>query len=754
MSTRPSQPVVDSYKSQWARYVSRYNFEKDVDSIIARLHVDDNKPGTQIPSDVAGLAKLAKPITSGGLTPENAGEFRVGIVGAGVAGLFTALVLDWVCNITGLKIDYDILEASDKTRFGGRLFTHYFDDPPKRVHDYYDVGAMRFPENNVMDRTFRLFEFLGIEKIKKGQENPRKRPEDPPVLVQYFMKDIDDVCPSLFNDRRTVGSLDKEGDVDPYELNKGLPEDQKIPVDLLRKGPDKLFEEAIGTYLVAVKKGMDKRKTGHEPHASLDKTGEAKAQGNKELWEMLRQSDRMSVRQFLLSEQNPTGIPGPGYSYNTVQWMETATYGTGWYDQSLTEAVLEHLDFATDEPTNDHWWCVDGGAQKIAEAMLKKLKNPDCIQFNSQVIAIDAHAIDAHASPKRKKAEKITLKVRDTKAETDSRGAERDEEYFTVFNSTTLGSMGRMDLSKAGLLWDTKQAIRCLGYGASCKVGMRFKRAWWREEPFNITKGGLARTDLPLQVCVYPSYNIHDPVDEPAVLLVSYTWGQEAQRIASLISSDTPAGEEELKRVLLHDLAMLHSVKPGSYEHTLSLITELYDTHHAYDWYRDPHMAGAFAYFGPCQFWDLYPAITKPNAFGQLYFVGEAASAHHAWIVGALESVVRAVWSMFNLLHQGNVKEPRYLKAMDLLENGPEEGGRLPFYPLPEELPIRRKGEKASTDELKDHPDYQKGKETPMKFGAALGILSVIMCFIEEFDKINGEQSLIEFLESMDTSEN
>jgi monoamine oxidase len=66
--------------------------------------------------------------------------FRIGIIGAGVGGLYTALLLD------SLGINYDILEASD--RVGGRIFTHRFnetawsqstpDDP-----DYYDyyVGA-------------------------------------------------------------------------------------------------------------------------------------------------------------------------------------------------------------------------------------------------------------------------------------------------------------------------------------------------------------------------------------------------------------------------------------------------------------------------------------------------------------------------------------------------------------------------------------------------------------------------------------
>lgn len=67
---------------------------------------------------------------------------RVCIAGAGIAGLFIAMILDSL-EIPGLE--YDILEASDRT--GGRIYTHYFSNVP---HDYYDVGAMRFPDIDIM----------------------------------------------------------------------------------------------------------------------------------------------------------------------------------------------------------------------------------------------------------------------------------------------------------------------------------------------------------------------------------------------------------------------------------------------------------------------------------------------------------------------------------------------------------------------------------------------------------------------------
>ena len=72
------------------------------------------------------------------------------IIGAGAAGLFTAMTIDYLNKmVPDLNFSYEILEAADEARFGGRLFTHKFSE---KLHDYYDVGAMRFPEIPIMDR--------------------------------------------------------------------------------------------------------------------------------------------------------------------------------------------------------------------------------------------------------------------------------------------------------------------------------------------------------------------------------------------------------------------------------------------------------------------------------------------------------------------------------------------------------------------------------------------------------------------------
>jgi monoamine oxidase len=377
------------------------------------------------------------------------------------------------------------------------------------------------------------------------------------------------------------------------------------------------------------------------------------------------------------------------------------------------------LDFETTTPQD--WFCIDGGTQQVASLMAEKLKGRRP-QFNRQVTAIIADTEKGS----------VSLKIKHN--EPDSSEIEK-REYFTVFNSTTLGALQQMDLTQAKLLYGTKQAIRSLAYGASCKVGMKFQTPWWMLPPHNIKQGGMGKTDLPLRVCVYPSYNVHDMDNEPAVLLCSYTWAQDAQRIGALIKPDSPIGEEELKEVLFHNLALLHATDDKPYDVLLPFIKDQYITHHAWDWYCDPNMVGAFAYFGPGQFSNMWPEIIKPN--GWLFLIGEAASAHHAWIVGALESAVRGIYQLLEQLELGEhaADFTSYADAMKLLREPEGDDKKLPFGGLPRELPIRQEGTKKGA-ELQDTPE---AKDLDMSFVAAQCIASFYELLIELAKEEGGE---------------
>ncbi|KAM0497105.1 hypothetical protein ACHAP8_007004 [Fusarium lateritium] len=92
----------------------------------------------------------------------------MGIIDAGAAGWFIDMVLDYL-NVelrkesVPLAFEYDIHEAVEPDRVGGRFFTYNFGGR-RNTNGYYDVGAVRFPDNPVMRRTFDLFAKLDMEK--------------------------------------------------------------------------------------------------------------------------------------------------------------------------------------------------------------------------------------------------------------------------------------------------------------------------------------------------------------------------------------------------------------------------------------------------------------------------------------------------------------------------------------------------------------------------------------------------------------
>jgi len=320
-----------------------------------------------------------------------------------------------------------------------------------------------------------------------------------------------------------------------------------------------------------------------------------------------------------------------------------------------------------------------GGAQQLPILMEKQLARKPT--YSTTVKAISA----------------ISDPDSDWQIEVTTTSSSTPQQYNGVFNTTTLGCLRRIDTTGCTISNSAKMAHRALAYGQSCKVGIKFSHAWWLHSlppSHRITTGGLGHSDLHIRTVVYPSYNILDPADQPAVLLVSYTWQQDAERVGALISSDSPNNEGELKTLLLRELAKLHSTSP---EEETALFTNLsnppkdggwYLDHYAHDWSHDPNTAGAFAFFRAQQFSTLWPKIVLPS--GNLVIAGEAASPHHAWVVGALES---AVVGLYSWLYSRSGEVPGAAEVMALIdgEDGPGEDGEerkgVPFLGLPGYMP-------------------------------------------------------------------
>jgi hypothetical protein len=151
--TQSSKQLVNDYIDLQKKYqnsVPRGIFLLDPSSLPAARPTCPETPDVLVPAPSLkhGLGEKGP--------KEDGDSTKVAIIGAGVSGLFTAMILQWLNeNAVGddtksFNVDYDILESSASV--GGRLFTYSFEPDNKHTHVYYDVGAMRFPDIDTMKR--------------------------------------------------------------------------------------------------------------------------------------------------------------------------------------------------------------------------------------------------------------------------------------------------------------------------------------------------------------------------------------------------------------------------------------------------------------------------------------------------------------------------------------------------------------------------------------------------------------------------
>nr|POF14366.1 putative bifunctional amine oxidase [Quercus suber] len=604
MATPNASTYEGSFRSRWASRLVREN----IFQAIAKLTNGHGRdPAKQIYSPVTssrGNARLSAPCLNDLLHTATTGPFdlpkdivqeydrvspakvtdmadkhRICIVGAGVTGLFIAMILDSL-GIPGLE--YDILEASNRS--GGRIYSHYFSEVP---HDYYDVGAMRFPDIEIMKSTFKLFKQLDL-----------------PLIPYYFNTESGAVkCPTMYNDITLIDGEPRGSD--PFcvgETNGGSVPDANVDnVKNLLDGAYEPFKKAMATDF---EKGF----------------------------KLLMQYDNYTTREILRSPppaQN--GLKSSkSLDFFTIQWLETNNTASGLFDKAFSESVMDSFDFTGPREETIKWYCIDGGSSLLIKAMEKSIKKS--VQHGKRV----------QKYSRNPKTNAITISVA-----SEPEGGRPD--YTTVFNTTSLPCLQRIDLTDLDLHPSQKCAIRSLNYDDSAKVAIKFSFPWWITR-CGITSGGEAATDTPLRTCVYPSYNISDPQDQSATLICSYTWAQDATRIGNLIARH----DNELRDLMLDNLARLHlknfqQQAPTSYHGLITLdevrqiIGDAYISHHAWSWSHDPSTSGAFALFGPGQFSSLYPYLTRPAADSRFHICGEASSGHHGWIGGSLDSALASV---------------------------------------------------------------------------------------------------------------
>ncbi|KAF9486974.1 hypothetical protein BDN71DRAFT_568475 [Pleurotus eryngii] len=550
-------------------------------------------------------------------------DLKVGILGAGVGGLYAALILD------SLDINYEIIEASERT--GGRLYTHRFkkeDGSEGEKYDYYDVGAMRFPDTIIMTRLFHLFRY---GPLNTGDFQLASK------LKDYHFKDTKGNNLLYYNDVRKRRNSNPSGD-------DFLWSDLGVGNDYLQAGVEDIMQDVITPFSDELVRDLD--------------TGSTRG------WDQLMEFDTYSTRAYMSTKYIPSpnlGLPPRNPSTAVINWCETFDKSTGWYDRSLAETVLEDMAFGLPGP----WKLIDGGSQALATLMEDYLKTrpSGSIAFNSRVTGVAAGNNEMLVS---------------------INGQPNAKTYPHVISTLPLPCLRALDLSQCGLTLRQSNALRQLTYGPSIKIGIKFRTAWWSTaedkdgNPLDIV-GGQSTTDRPVRTIVYPSYGLPDTPS--TVLMASYCWTNDAERLGALIGTGKDTYNDQLKELVLRDLAVVHNLDISFFD---GEFLEMYP----WDWTHDPLTMGAFAFFGPGMFSEVYKYLTIPTPNGRFHFAGEALSVRHAWVVGALDSAWRAVKEILVLVY--GIESEQYRNFVQIWGNNEEWTTRkvtrgTPFFSTPVE---------------------------------------------------------------------
>ncbi|KAF8597465.1 hypothetical protein BDV93DRAFT_406617, partial [Ceratobasidium sp. AG-I] len=468
----------------------------------------------------------------------------------------------------------DIIEASD--RIGGRLYTHTFnnsDGSPAGKWDYFDVGAMRFPDTPVMQRTFNLFKIVDVPTLEYhiSEENNWKAYNE----VRLRVKDV-----------KTAG-------LDPFKV-ASAPGRPGLPKYWAEQDPSELLRQAINPFLQALAKNY-----------------------KVALNNIIKYFDHYSTRSYLATFWK--------YPPKVINWVETMSFGTGWFDRGLIETILEELAFSfnRESPSDLKWRCVEGGSRVIPERMETWLT--------------------IHAEKTRIKRKHRVTAVKFDGNRFELFGNNRSNPigdsvsfgrtYSHVIFAVPPPCIRMIDVSTCRLDFNQRNALRELQLAPSSKIGIKFKTAWWTRLQ-GIT-GGQSTTDRVCRTIVYPSQGD----GKSTVLIASYSWTQDSLALGAFMHGPDSPELARLQKLMLADLAYIHDVDP-------EMVEGEFEEMYAFDWSHNALSTGAFGLFGPSQFKHVYPAVTRTAANGQMHFIGETFSTTHGWVAGALESAERAVFQM------------------------------------------------------------------------------------------------------------
>lgn len=191
------------------------------------------------------------------------------------------------------------------------------------------VGAMRFPDSNIMNRLFHLFRY---PELNKGNLQLAEK------LIPYHYRDADKNNIKHFNERNAREyAIESNREVNYYNASELF-----IPPIYTTIGYDKIVEDVLLPFVGKLEEDFDNLAKHTDPN-----TPPPPHPG----WDFLMKYDGYSLRAYMHSYYRPSselrkmGMPDSGIPSRVIDWLENMEGSTGSYDKGFSDGVLEAMAF-------------------------------------------------------------------------------------------------------------------------------------------------------------------------------------------------------------------------------------------------------------------------------------------------------------------------------------------------------------------------------------------------------------------------
>jgi monoamine oxidase len=472
--------------------------------------------------DVASLKATA--------SPENVAQAKnisIAIVGAGVTGLATALMLDSV----GVH-NWELLEANSEV--GGRLRTIYVGG----TQEWAEMGPMRLPwkitykdDNETVEYSDHAMVFQLADWL--NELNANDHPELNVGFIPWIQHSPNELL-ALNTGRHPDGSVPTRAEV---AANSSLGRPAPMSTDEYKNIKKRMNEVLMNqTTLKEIQRDV------WRVHGRVMKQG----------------LDEISQQSMMRNIWNA--------SINVTDAIRTATDYDVFWDEMHHNSNLAQ-DGSASSLAETEWKCVDGGFSRFSAAFLPHVQ--DRLILNRQVRRVEAIK---DGEGKTKGTRLSWIDVTANRTATKPRPSQSKEYDYTLMTPPfTVARMMKLP-SFSGVL-TRAMSERGLRFKDACKVALLFKERFWEKGDRPIFGGYSTPADGAVGALYYPVYGLNE-TGRPGLIL-HYRGGDWSSRFASLT-------EAEHVGIVLDAIADLHG------EHVRDLYTGDYER---LCWLNDPFIA-------------------------------------------------------------------------------------------------------------------------------------------------------------------